>query len=83
MSPFSVWCLLCYSANWLHVTLIAYEFQALQYTHISMSLYRLMSLNGRRRRLRNSKGLNHCQNAFQTSYEVKKVDKVAALFKSS
>ena len=34
MSPFTVCCLLCYSANWLYFTLIAYEFQALQYTHI-------------------------------------------------
>ena len=34
MSPFSVCCLLCYSANWLYFTLIAYEFQALQsYTY--------------------------------------------------
>ena len=33
MSPFSVCCLLCYSANWLHITLIVYVFQALQYTH--------------------------------------------------
>ena len=35
MSPFSVCCLLCYSANWLHFTLIAYEFQALQVYTIS------------------------------------------------
>ena len=83
MSPFSVCCLLCYSANWQHFTLIAYEFQALQYTHISMSLLRLTSLNGRRRQLRSSKGLNHCRNAFQTSYKVKNVKKVAVLFKSS
>ena len=33
MSPFSVCCLLCDSANWLHITLFALEFQALQYTH--------------------------------------------------
>ena len=29
MSPPSVCCLLCYSANWPHFHLIAYEFQAL------------------------------------------------------
>ena len=33
MSPFRVCCLLCYSANLLHITLTAYEFQALQYTN--------------------------------------------------
>ena len=33
MSLFSVGCLLCYSASRLHFTSIAYEFQALQYTH--------------------------------------------------
>ena len=33
MSPFSGWCLLCDSANWLHIASIAYEFQALQNTH--------------------------------------------------
>ena len=38
MSLFSVCCLLFYNANWLHLTLIAYEFQALQFTYISMSL---------------------------------------------
>ena len=42
-----------------------------------------MSLNGRRWQLWGSKGLKHCQNAFKTSYKVKKVDKVAVLFKSS
>ena len=82
MWPFSICCLLCYSANWLHFTLIAYEFQALQYTHISMSLRRLTLLNGRRRQLPSSKGLKLCQNAFQTSFKVKKVDKVAVLFKA-
>ena len=34
MSLFSVSSLLC--TNWLHFTLTAYEFQALQYTQISM-----------------------------------------------
>ena len=33
MLPFSVCCLLCYSANWLHITLIVHEFLGLQYTH--------------------------------------------------
>ena len=34
--------------------------------------------------IRSSKGLKHFQNAFQTSYKVKKkVDKVAVLFKGS
>ena len=32
----SMCCLLCYSANWLHFTLNMYEFQTLQYRHISM-----------------------------------------------
>ena len=31
--------------------------------------------------LRSSKGLKHCQNAFQTSYKVKRVYKVAMLIK--
>ena len=46
MSPFSVCCLLCYSANQLHITLIAYEFQALQYTHYQHVIVALD--NGRR-----------------------------------
>ena len=83
MSPFSVCCLLCYSANWPHTTLIAYEFQALQCTHISTKLQRLTSLDGRRRQFRSSKGLKHWQNAFQISFKVKKDDKVAVLFESS
>ena len=33
ISPFCVCCLLCYSAIWLHITVIVYEFHALQYTH--------------------------------------------------
>ena len=33
MSPFSVCCLLCYIANWLHIALIVYEFQALRLIH--------------------------------------------------
>ena len=33
--------------------------------------------------LRSSKGLKHCQNVFQTSSKVKKIDKVTVLFKSS
>ena len=83
LSPFSVCCLLCYNVNWLHFTSIAYGFQALQYTHIRMLLERLTSLNGRRWQLRSSKGLKHCQTAFQTSYKVKKLIKWQCFFKIS
>ena len=34
----------------------------------------MMSLNGRRLQLRSSKGLKYCQNAFQTSHKVLKVE---------
>ena len=42
-----------------------------------------MSLNGRRRQLRSTKELKHCQNAFQASCKVERVDEATVLLKSS
>ena len=41
MSPLGVCCLLCYSANWLHISLMAYKFQTLPYAfhqHVVVTL---------------------------------------------
>ena len=78
MSPFSLCCLLCYiHANWLHITLIAYEFQALQYAHYQHIIVTLKTStkNGRRWQLGSSKGPENWQNAFNASYKVKRVAK--------
>ena len=65
---------------WLHITLIAYEFQDLQFTHYQHVIVTLKaSRNGRRWQLGSSKGPEHWQNAFNASYKVKRVAKATVL----
>ena len=81
-SPFSVCCLLCYSANWLHFTLIACEFQALQYytyQHVIVTLDVAKWTKAAATELKRAESMSKCiPNIIQSE----KVDKVAVFLKA-